>query len=180
MKPALDALMKQNEMASYEGFRSMVEPSYIEGDIPEADLTAYWTRIMVPADVQAWVLPRMRKRREAYLLKQKQGAPAKERDLTVSQIQQAYQNLLLDRAKAQNMILTMAYSLDEAKILLDLAELRRKLPGAATLKRLTLMDYEKAQKNGIITAADVLDRMKGEYAPEDIELERKLLEIGKA
>jgi hypothetical protein len=179
-KPALDALMKQNQMASYEGFRSMIEPSYVEGDITEADLGEYWDRIAVPKDIQAWVLPRMKKRREAYLMKQSTGAAVKERDLTVSQIQQAYQNLLLDRAKAQNMILSLGYSLEEAKILLDLAELRRKLPGAATLKRLTLTDYEKAQKNGIITAAAVLDRMKGEYAPEDIELERKLLEIGKA
>jgi len=35
-----------------------------------------------------------------------QQRQVKERDLTVSQIQQAYQNLMLDRAKAQNMILT--------------------------------------------------------------------------
>lgn len=180
MKPALDALMKQNEMASYEGFRSMVEPSYVEGDIPESDLTAYWTKIMVPADVQAWVLPRLKKKREAYALKQKTGAAVKERDLTVSQVQQAYQNSLQDRAHAQNMILALGYSMDETKILLDLAELRRKLPAAQTLKRLPLTDYEKAQKNGILKIADVLDRMKGEYAPDDIELERKLLEIGKA
>jgi len=179
-KPALDALMKQNEIASYEGFRSLVEPSYVEGDIPEADLQAYWDRIAVPKDVQAWVLPRLKKKREAYLLKQKTGAPAKERDLTVSQIQQAYQNQLLDRAKAQNMILTMAYSLDEAKILLDLAELRRKLPSAQTLKRMPLSDYEKAHKNGFLKLTDVLDRMKGEYTQADIDIEKKLLEIGKA
>src|SRR3989304_887698 len=179
-KPALDALMKQNEIASYEGFRSLVEPSYVEGDIPEADLQAYWDRIAVPKDVQAWVLPRLKKKREAYLLKQKTGAPAKERDLTVSQIQQAYQNQLLDRAKAQNMILTMAYSLDEAKILLDLAELRRKLPSAQTLKRMSLSDYEKAHKNGFLNLTDVLDLMKGEYTQADIDIEKKLLEIGKA
>lgn len=180
MKPALDALMKQNEMASYEGFRSMIEPSYVEGDISEDDLGAYWDRIAVPKDVQAWVIPRMRKKREAYLLKQKTGAAVKERDLTVSQIQQAFQNLLTDRAHAQNMILSMGYSLDEVKILLDLAELRRKLPGAATLKRLPLSDYEKAHKNGLISQEKVLDRMQGEYAPEDIALEKALLEKGKA
>lgn len=58
--------------------------------------------------------------------------------------------------------------------------MRRKLPGAQTLKRLTLTDYEKAYKNGLLTIEDVLDRMRGEYTPDDIELERGLLEIGKS
>jgi hypothetical protein len=126
------------------------------------------------------MIPRFRKKREAYILKQTTSAPAKERDLTVSQIQQVYQNLLMDRAHAQNAMLTLGYSYDEAKILLDLAEMRRKLPSAQTLKKLTLTDYEKAYKNGLISQEAVLDRMIGEYSPEDIELEKKLLEIGKA
>ena len=180
MKPALDALMVQNRISNYEGFRAQIEPAYIEGIVTEAELVDYWNKINVPADVQAAMLPRFRKKRDAYLTKQTQGAPAKERDLTVSQIQQGYQNLLMDRAHAQNAMLTLGYSLDEVKILLDLAEMRRKLPSAQTLKKLTLTDYEKAHKNGLITLEAVLDRMKGEYTPEDIELERQLLKIGKA
>lgn len=180
MKPALDALMSQNRISNYEGFRAQIEPAYIEGIVSEADLVDYWNKINVPQDVQAAMLPRFRKKREAFTLKMTQGAPAKEKDLTVSQIQQAYQNGLIERAQAQNNIISVGYSLDEAKILLDLAEMRRKLPGATNLKKLTLTDYEKAFKNGLLTLEDVLDRMRGEYTPQDIELERGLLEIGKA
>jgi hypothetical protein len=180
MKAALDTLDRMNEVSQFEGFRSMIEPSYVEGDISEAELTEYYNNIRVPLKVQTWILPRMRKRRDAYALKQKTGAAVKERDLTVSQVQQAYQNLLLDRAKAQNMILELGYQLEEVKILLDLAEMRRKLPTSTSLKRLPLTDYEKAYKNKLITQDEVLGRMKGEYTAGDIELERKLLEIGKA
>jgi len=180
MKIALDALDQANETANYEGFRAQIEPAYIEGSIDEASLLDYWNKLHIPQDVQNLMIPRFRKKRDAYLLKQTTGAPAKERDLTVSQIQQGYQNNLMDRAHAQNAILTLGYNLPETKILLDLAEMRRKLPSAQTLKRLPLTDYEKAYKNGLIFQEDVLARMEGEYAPEDIELERKLLEIGKA
>jgi hypothetical protein len=180
MKPALDALMKQNEMASYEGFRSLMEPSYVEGDIPEADLLAYWDRIAVPKDVQGWVLPRLKKRREAYRLKQASSTAQKEKDLTVSQITQAYQADLIKRVDAQNTILALGYSLDEVKILLDLADTRKKTSASAALKRLPLSDYEKAYKSKLISAAAVLQRMEGEYDPRDIALEKQLLEVGKA
>lgn len=180
MKIALEALDQANETANYEGFRAQIEPAYIEGSIDEDSLLDYWKKLHIPQDVQKLMIPRFRKKREAYLLKQTTSAPAKERDLTVSQIQQGYQNMLMDRAHSQNAMLTLGYSMDEVKILLDLAEVRRKLPGAQTLKRLTLTDYEKAHKNGLITQSEVLDRMRGEYAPGDIDLERKLLEIGKA
>jgi hypothetical protein len=180
MKIALEALDQANETANYEGFRAQIEPAYIEGAIDEISLREYWRKLHIPQDVQDLMMPRFRKKREAYLLKAAGSTTTKERDLTVSQLQQAYQNQLMDRAHAQNAILTLGYSLDEVKILLDLAEMRRKLPSAQTLKRLTLTDYEKAYKNGLITQADVLDRMKGEYALGDIDLEKKLLEIGKA
>jgi hypothetical protein len=180
MKIALEALDQANETANYEGFRAQIEPAYIEGSIDETSLLDYWNKLHIPQDVQNLMIPRFRKKRDAYLLKQTTGAPAKERDLTVSQIQQGYQNNLMDRAHAQNAILTLGYNLTETKILLDLAEMRRKLPSAQTLKRLPLTDYEKAYKNGLIIQEDVLARMTGEYAPEDIELERQLLEIGKA
>jgi hypothetical protein len=180
MKIALEALDQANETANYEGFRAQIEPAYIEGAIDEASLLDYWKKLHIPQDVQFLMIPRFRKKREAYLLKQTTTAPAKERDLTVSQIQQGYQNQLMDRAHSQNAMLTLGYSMDEVKILLDLAEMRRKLPSAQTLKRLPLTDYEKANKNGLINQEAVLDRMRGEYTPQDIELERQLLQIGKA
>jgi hypothetical protein len=180
MKIALEALDQANETANYEGFRAQIEPAYIEGSIDEASLLDYWKKLHIPQDVQNLMIPRFRKKREAYTLKMSPAGTVKERDLTVSQIQQAYQNNLLDRAHAQNNILSVGYSMDETKILLDLAEMRRKLPGASTLKKLTLTDYEKAFKNGLLTIEDVLNRMRGEYTAEDIELERALLEIGKA
>ncbi len=180
MKIALEALDQANETANYEGFRAQIEPAYIEGSIDEASLLDYWNKLHIPQDVQKLMIPRFKKKRESYLAKQTLGAPAKERDLTVSQIQQGYQNQLMDRAHAQNAILTLGYSLEETKILLDLAEMRRKLPSAQTLKRLPLTDYEKAYKNGLIKQEDVLERMKGEYSPGDINLEKMLLGIGKA
>lgn len=180
MKSALESLDQANRIANYEGFRAQIEPAYVEGIVSEADLVDYWNKISIPGDVQAAMLPRFRKKRQAYSLKMETGATPKERDLTVSQIQQAYQNDLMDRTHAQNNIISVGYSLEETKILLDLADMRRKLPGATKLKQLTLTDYEKAFKNGLLTIEDVLDRMRGEYRPEDIELERGLLEIGKA
>jgi hypothetical protein len=180
MKIALDALDQANETANYEGFRAQIEPAYIEGSIDEASLLDYWAKLHIPKDVQDLMLPRFRKKREAYTLKLTTSAPAKERDLTVSQLQQAYQNQLMERGIAQNAMLTLGYTMDEVKILLDLAEMRRKLPSAQTLKRLPLSDYEKAEKSGLITIQEVLDRMKGEYTAEDIDLELQLLKIGKA
>jgi hypothetical protein len=180
MKIALEALDQANETANYEGFRAQIEPAYIEGAIDEDSLLDYWKKLHIPEDVQDLMIPRFRKKREVYLLKQVSSTTTKERDLTVSQLQSAYQNQLMDRAHTQNAILALGYSLYETKILLDLAEMRRKLPSAQTLKKLTLTDYEKAHKNGLITLEAVLDRMKGEYTPADIELERQLLKIGKA
>lgn len=176
MKPMLEALMEQNRRGSYEGFRSMIEPAYREGVLEEDDLTAYWTRIGVPDEVQGWVLPRLRKQRKAYKQKQEQAEQQIERDLTMSQVQQAYQYELLDRGTAQNMLLSLGYSMDSAKILLDLADLRRKAPVTEGRKRLPLSDYEKAAKHKLISQAEVLGRMKGEYTPRDIEIEKMMLE----
>lgn len=246
MKPALDALMQLNEIASYDGFRAQIERGYVEGLVTELELKAYYAKLHIPPDVQKIMLPHMAKLREdaarkvvgnvvytdrtktilyaqkAYIekkitrdfakenilligysekeaegflvsaevkekirvasaqAKEESAATSKERELTVSQVQQAYEAGLLERAKAQNMILLLGYSLDEAKVLLDLADTRKKLPGASKLKRLPLTDYEKAYKNKLIDQGAVLARMQGEYTAEDIELERKLLEAGKA
>lgn len=180
MKPALDALSIMRDRASYSGFRSLIEPSYIDGYLSEADLLAYWTKSGIPADVQTWILPRMRARREAALVKGKGETVTKEKDLTVSQIQLAYQEELVDRAKATADIISLGYAKEDTDILLNISELRRKTPSSAKLKKLPLADYEKAYITKILTLDQVLERMKGEYASSDIEIERQLLLIGKA
>lgn len=180
MKIALDALDQANETANYEGFRAQIEPAYVEGAIDEASLKDYWKKLHIPQDVQDLMMPRFRRKREVYALKAASSAQGRERDLTVSQLTAAYTAGLTDRTKTQNDILALGYDLAETKIILDLADTRKKLPGSALLKRLPLTDYEKAYKNKLITLAEVLARMQGEYAPEDIALEKKLLEVGKA
>jgi hypothetical protein len=180
MKPALQALETLRDREMYSGFRSMIEPSYVDGQISEQDLLEYWKLSGVPDKVRDWVLPRLRARRQAALAKEKGATIVKERDLTLSQIQTAYVDGIIDRTRAQNMIAKMGYSTDETTILLDLAEARIKAPATGKLKRLPLGDYEKAQKAKLITLQDVLQRMEGEYTKEDIALEKKLLEAGKA
>jgi hypothetical protein len=180
MKIALEALDQANETANYEGFRAQIEPAYIEGAIDEASLLDYWKKLHIPQDVQGLMIPRFRKKREAYMFKTASSAQVKERDLTVSQLIAAYTAGLTDRTKTQNDILTLGYDLAETKILLDLADARKKLPGSSQLKRLPLTDYEKAYKNKLISQEDVLARMQGEYSQKDIDLEKRLLEIGKA
>jgi hypothetical protein len=179
MPALLDGLEQMNIISNYQGFRSMIEPSYTSGDIDEADLVEYWDRIRVPKDLQTWVLPRLRKSREKALAAK--TATVKERDLTVSQIQDAYIQNLIDRGTAYSWLaaLTPKYEPWEIDILLNLADTRRKIPGVAKLKRLPLSDYEKAFKNKIRTKQDVLERMQGEYDPRDIALEAALIDIGK-
>jgi hypothetical protein len=180
MPALLDGLEAINEISNYAGFRSLVEPSYTSGDIPESDLVEYWDKIHVPKEIQAWVLPRLRKSREANLAKSIGTAKQTQKDLTVSQVQDAYVHDQIDRGTAKNMVMQTGYEAWEADILLNLADTRRRLPNAKKLKRLPLSDYEKAYTNKLKTIEDVLERMKGEYEPEDIALEAALLKIGKA
>ena len=180
MKPALDALSIMRDRSMYQGFRSMIEPSYVDGYLSEKDLTDYWTKSGIPPDVQTWILPRMRSRRDAAQLKKTGETVTKEKDLTVSVLQKAYEDELIDRAKAKANIISLGYDANETDILLNIAELRRKTPSTARLKKLTLTDYEKAYRNKIITLEQVIERMKGEYASRDIEIERQLLISGKA
>lgn len=180
MPGALDALEAVNRVSNYEGFRSMIEPSYISGDIEESDLVEYWDRILVPKDLQAWVLPRLRKSREASLAKARGQKMQAQKDLTVSQIQQAYLANLIDAGTARTWLTQVGYDSQETDLLLTLAEISRKSPAGTALKRLPLTDYEKAYKNKLIKLEAVLDRMRGEYLPADIALERALLESGKA
>ncbi len=180
MPAALTAIETLRDREMYSGFRSMIEPSYVEGDIAEADLVEYWKLAGVPEKVQAWVLPMMRKRRKAAELKLETGSVPKQRDLTVSQITAAFVDGIIPRLDAQKAILDLGYSESEKEILLKLAEARKKAPSSATQKRLPLSDYEKAYKNKLIKLDQVIERMKGEYAAYDIELERHLLEVGKA
>lgn len=180
MKPALSALETLRDREMYSGFRSMIEPSYVEGLITEADLTSYWTLSGIPEKVQDWVLPRLTLRRGAYEQKQKTEKPAPERDLTVSQIQSAYVADLIKGSTAANWLKDMGYPQAEVGILMSIADLRRKVPVTAKLKRLPLGDYEKAFKAKLITQEKVLERMQGEYTAADITLEKQLLEAEKA
>lgn len=63
MRAALDALERLFMQAQYEGFRSLIEPSYTQGFITEEDLTDYYRKCNIPEAVQAWVLPRLRAQR---------------------------------------------------------------------------------------------------------------------
>jgi hypothetical protein len=179
MPALLDGLEAVNKVSNYAGFRSLIEPSYIAGDIDEQDLIDYWDRILVPKDLQQWVLPRLRRSRDRTAAAAQKVATAKERELTTSQVQQAYVAGLIDRGRAQGMLQDLKYETAEVDILLGLADLQRKTPGAAKLTRLPLSDYEKAFKNKIITKQEVLERMAGTYDPRDIALESKLIDIGK-
>jgi len=179
MPALLDGLEAVNTVSNYAGFRSMIEPSFTSGDIDEADLVEYWDRILVPKDLQAWVLPRLRKVRDRALAASQKTATAKERELTTSQVQQAYVAGLIDRGRAQGMLQDLDYKTAETDILLGLADLQRKTPGASKLTRLPLTDYEKAFKNKLIKKQDVLERMQGTYDPRDIALEAALIDIGK-
>jgi len=180
MRPMLEALEGINQVSNFEGFRSMIEPAYVEGHIEERDLVAYYDRIRVPKAVQEWIMPRMRARREKSLKAAATGLQVKERDLNLSQVQAAYVAGLVERSTALNMVLDLGYTQEEAGVLMALADARIKIPKVPTFKRLPLTDYEKAYKNGLISRADVLERMAGEYDDRDIALEGALLDIGKA
>lgn len=180
MPAAISALETLRDREMYSGFRSLVEPSYVEGDISEAELREYWDLSGVPKKVQDWVVTRLSKRRAAFAQKAAGRAITNERDLTVSQLQSAYIEGVMTRNEAQKAILDIGYSEAEKEILLKLAEARKKAPSSTTQKRLPLSDYEKAYKAKLIKIENVLDRMKGEYAEYDIELERQLLAAGKA
>lgn len=180
MPAALSALETLRDREMYSGFRSMIEPSFVDGDITEAELREYWTLSGVPAKVQDWVIVRLRKRRDKTADVARRGTQTKERDLTVSQITQAYQSALIKRVDAYNAITALGYSGTETDILLNLAEVRKTTTETTTLKRLSLSDYEKAYKAKLISLDAVLLRMQGEYAAVDIELEKQLLIAGKA
>lgn len=180
MPEMLASLDDANEISNYEGFRSMVEPSFVSGDIEESDLVEYWDRIRVPKEVQAWVLPRLRKSRIKALAAAQKTATVNQRELTTSQIQSAYVNGLINGDLARTMLADLDYPDAQREILMRLADLQKKTPGVVKLQRLPLTDYEKAYKNGLRKLADVLDRMKDTYDPRDIQLEAELLEAGKA
>ncbi len=180
MPAALKAIETLRDREMYAGFRSMIEPSYVEGDISEEELREYWNLAGVPVKVQDWVIVRLRKRREKAIAKAAKDALGKERDLTQSQISTAYVDGLIKREKAKDDIIRLGYDAAETELLLQIADARIKTPSAAKLKRLPLSDYEKAWKNKLISADAVIARMTGEYDPRDIELEKQLMKGGKA
>lgn len=177
MGPILDSLMVTNRISNYGGFRSMIEPSYVSGEITEADLRAYWDKIGVPKDVQDWVLPRLTSKRVAYLAKEEKAAAEAGRELTRADTTTAYKLNILTLAETKSKLKAMEYSDEEIDLIIKIADAQKKPPAAEACKKLSLTDYEKAFENGILTKDQVLDRMRGEYCEADIAIEDEFLDL---
>ncbi len=177
MYPALAALEEMRDVALYKGFRSMVEPGYVQGLIDEEDVRSYWTKILVPVDVQDWAMPRLTKSREKFLEKEQKALEGKQRDLTKADWTTAYKDgtITLDDYKVK--LAALGYDDSEIDIYVKLADVKKLGAPAAATKRLPLSDYELAHRNGLLTTDQVLARMEGEYTQADIDLEKQLLEI---
>lgn len=174
----LEQLDHENSVTNYSGYRSVLEAAYVSGDMTEPDLIAYYGKLQVPADIQTWILPRLRNLRTKAAAKALKVAGG--RDLTVSQILNAYVHGIKTRNEAGAALkeLDPPYAADEIETLLKEADARIKTPASSKLQRLPLSDYEKAYKQGLRTKKDVLDRMAGLYDPRDIALESDLLNKG--
>ncbi len=177
MKTALKAIETSRDVGMWKGFRSMVEPSYVQGLIEESDLVEYWTKILVPPDVQTWALLRLRKSREKFAAKELKLENAASKDLTKSDWMQAYERNIISVDELKTKLAALGYDAIEIDILVKLADSKKVGPTSSGCKHLPLTDYELAHRNGILTLDQVLDRMKGEYCPADIDLEKQLLEI---
>lgn len=177
MYSSLAALETMRDVSMWKGFRSMVEPSYVQGLIEAEDLKEYWTRILVPEQVQEWALVRLTKSREKFLAKEERAEKALTRDLTKADWTTAFTlgNISEDAFTAK--LASLGYDADEITVLVSNAKSRIKTEKTATCKKLPLSDYELAHNNGILTLQQVLDRMRGEYCQADIDLESQLLQI---
>lgn len=90
MRAALDALERLFMQAQYEGFRSLIEPSFTQGFITEEDLKDYYDKCNIPEAVQVWVLPRLRAQREKTLASG--GTVAKLKRLPLTDYEKAFKN----------------------------------------------------------------------------------------
>ncbi len=177
MYPALDALEAMRDVGVWKGFRSMVEPSYVQGLIDQSDLVEYWTRILVPQDVQTWALARLTKSREKFAAKEASTGLNKQRDLTRADFAKAYLEGIIDLATFEAKLTQLGYDPDEISVIVKLTDNTKKTPASSKCKRLSLSDYELAHKNGILTTDQVISRLQGEYCDADIEIERQLLAL---
>lgn len=177
MKNALQAIETSRDVGMWKGFRSMVEPSYVQGLIEESDLTEYWTKILVPADVQEWALARLRNSRAKFAAKELKLQNAASKDLTKSDWTKAYQLNLISLIEYQSKLTTLGYDQTEIALLVKLADAGKKTSTSGGCKKLPLTDYELAHRNGLITSDQVLERMAGEYCEADIALEKQLIAI---
>ncbi len=177
MYPALDALETMRDVGLWKGFRSMVEPGYVQGLLDADDMKEYWTRILVPQQVQDWALTRLTKSREKFLAKEDKQLAALNKDLTKADWTKAYQNSLISLDEYRAALVKLGYDAAEQDMLIKLADLGLKQAKAASCKRLSLSDYELAHRNSLITSDQVLQRMQGEYCPADIALEGQLIAI---
>lgn len=177
MKNALNAIETSRDVGMWKGFRSMVEPSYVQGLIEESDLTEYWTKILVPPDVQTWALLRLRNSRAKFAAKELKLENAASKDLTKSDWMQAYERGIISVDELKTKLSALGYDATEIDILVKLADSKKVGPASTACKHLSLSDYELAHRNGIITLDQVGARMLGEYCASDIDLEKQLLQI---
>lgn len=177
MKNALLAIETSRDVGMWKGFRSMVEPSYVQGLIEEADLVEYWTKILVPPDVQSWALLRLRNSRSKFAAKELKLQNAASKDLTKSDWMQAYERGIISVDELKTKLAALGFDAAEIDILVKLADAKKVGPTSTACKHLSLSDYELAHRNGILTLEQIGARMLGEYCQADIDLEKQLLMI---
>lgn len=177
MYASLDALDTMRDVGLWKGFRSMVEPSYVQGLIDADDLKEYWSRILVPGPVQEWALLRLTKAREKFAAKEASTGLNKQRDLTRSDFTKAYLESIIDLAAFEAKLKQLGYDPDEISVIVKLTDNTKKTPASTKCKRLSLSDYELAHKNGILTTDQVIARLQGEYCDADIDIEKQLLAL---
>lgn len=177
MKRALEALETIQTVSLWKGFRSMVEPGYVQGLIDADDMKEYWTHILVPEKVQEWAMVRLTKSREKYLAKEQRQQDALTKDLTKADWTTAFVLGNIDESAYKTKLSSLGYDDAEVQVLVANAKSRIKNDTVKDCKKLPLSDYELAHRNGLLTIDQVLDRMKGEYCQTDIDLESQLLQI---
>lgn len=175
MKQAMSAVETSRDVGMWKGFRSMVEPAYTQGLIEAEDLKEYWTKILVPQDVQDWAMLRLTKSREKYLDKEKGTAKALTKNLTRADFTKAYELGFIDKPQLTEKLTGLGYDADEIDIIIKLADHAKSTTPTSKLKHLPLSAYEKAHSWEIIQADKVLSMMEGVYSPEDIEIEKQFL-----
>ncbi len=177
MLAGLDAIEKTRDVGLWKGFRSMVEPGYVQGLIDAEDLKTYWTRILVPEEVQAWTLERLTKARNKYLAKEQVQLQGKQRDLTKADWTTAYKDGIITLDEYRVKLTALGYDASEIDIYVKLADLKKVGAPAAATKQLSLSEYELAHRNGLLTTDQVIARVQSEYSAADAEIYRQILAL---